>query len=175
MPYELAHGQDLPPYGPISPWLTLVTSQFIHGGFLHIAGNMVFLWVFGDNVEDRLGHVGYLVFYLVAGVAAGLTQVYIDRSSLDPAIGASGAIAGVLGAYLVFYPRSRVKTLLLFYFYVRVLPVPAILLIGIWGCSRCSAGSPRWLRAAPSAEGSRTGRTLGGSRSASSRQCGCAC
>ena len=114
--------------GPSPIWLTLFSSIFMHGGWLHIAGNMLFLWVFGDNVEHRIGHVLYLVFYLVVGVIASLAQILTNTSSVIPTLGASGAISGVLGAYLVMFPTNRV-TVFLFRFLV---PVPAIVAIGIW-------------------------------------------
>jgi len=116
---------------PIPPWATVFTSMFMHAGFMHIAGNMLFLWVFGDNIEDRLGHTKYLLFYLGAGVAAALAQAWVNPGSTVPMVGASGAIAGVLGAYLVFYTRSRINTLIFFVFisYVRI---PALYLIGFW-------------------------------------------
>jgi len=124
---------------PIPTWATIFTSMFMHGGFLHIIGNMVFLWVFGDNVEDRLGHVRYLVFYLAAGVAAALAQVWVSQDSYTPMVGASGAIAGVLGAYLVLYPSSRVNTLIWFGI-VTVIPMPAVVLIGIWAVLQLFSG-----------------------------------
>jgi membrane associated rhomboid family serine protease len=116
---------------PIPTLLTMFTSMFLHGGWLHLAGNMLFLWVFGDNVEDRLGHVGYLLFYLATGVAAVWTQVYVSPDSEVPMIGASGAISGVLGAYLVLFPRSRIHTLIMmgFIFHTRL---PAVVLLGGW-------------------------------------------
>jgi membrane associated rhomboid family serine protease len=114
--------------GPNPIYLTLLTSMFMHGGWLHIAGNMLFLWVFGDNVEHRVGPVIYLVFYLVAGVIASLAQVFVEPNSVIPSLGASGAISGVLGAYLVLFPRNRV-TVFLFRF---IVPVPAIVAIGMW-------------------------------------------
>jgi membrane associated rhomboid family serine protease len=112
--------------------LPLLTSMFLHGGWLHILGNMWFLWIFGDNVEDRLGHFAYLGFYLVCGLAAGLTHIVFNWGSEVPSIGASGAISGVMGAYLVLFPRSRVLTLvplLVIWFTVRL---PAIIMIGYW-------------------------------------------
>jgi membrane associated rhomboid family serine protease len=124
---------------PIPTWATIFTSMFMHGGFLHIIGNMVFLWVFGDNIEDRLGHVRYLVFYLAAGVVAALAQVWVSQDSYTPMIGASGAIAGVLGAYLVLYPSSRVNTLIWFGI-VTVIPMPAVVLIGIWAVLQLFSG-----------------------------------
>lgn len=131
-PYEITTGEDIYPNTPISPYLTLVTSQFIHFGLLHIAGNMLFLWVFGDNVEDALGHVPFLLFYLFIGAIAGLAQVLIDPLSLVPAIGASGAIAGVLAGYLLLYPHAPVRTLLFVIPFVTVTWISAVFLIGFW-------------------------------------------
>ncbi len=116
---------------PIPTWGTVFTSMFVHGGFVHLIGNMMFLWVFGDNIEARLGHVKYLLFYLGAGVAATLAQVATDTDSEIPLVGASGAISGVLGAYLLLYPYNRVTTLVIFYFFT-VIQVPAVLLLGFW-------------------------------------------
>ena len=116
---------------PVPTVLTIFTSMFIHGGFMHLAGNMMFLWVFGDNIEDRLGHVKYLVFYLVAGVAATLSQWVISTDSQVPLIGASGAISGVLGAYLMIYPNNRVKALIIFYL-ITVVEMRAVWLLGGW-------------------------------------------
>ena len=117
---------------PIPTWATVFTSMFMHGGFMHIAGNMLFLWVFGDNIEDKLGHVKYLAFYILAGTAAALAQVLVNPDSQVPMVGASGAIAGVLGAYLVFYTRSRIHTLVFLGFFVTHARVPAIFMIGFW-------------------------------------------
>jgi membrane associated rhomboid family serine protease len=112
-------------------WLTVVTAMFIHGGIMHFAGNMLYLWVFGDNIEDRLGHVKYLAFYLTCGVVATLTQVAINTDSHSPTIGASGAIAGVLGAYLLLFPYNRINTLVVMYF-ITILRIPAMFLLGFW-------------------------------------------
>ncbi len=109
--------------------LTLVTSTFIHAGWLHILGNMLFLWIFGDNVEDAMGHLGYAVFYLLVGIAAGATQVAFNVNDTLPAVGASGAIAGVMGAYLVLFPRATIIVLM---FCIIPLAVPAVVLIGLW-------------------------------------------
>ena len=114
--------------GPSPIWLTLLTSMFMHGGLLHIGGNLLFLWVFGDNVEHRIGHIPYLAFYLVAGVIASLAQVLVDPDSFIPTLGASGAISGVLGAYLVMFPTNRITVL----FFLRAISVPAIVAIGLW-------------------------------------------
>ena len=132
-PYEVLHtsfGQaDIE--SPVHTMFTIFSSMFIHGGFMHLAGNMMFLWVFGDNIEDRLGHVKYLVFYLVAGVAATLSQWMIDSGSQVPLIGASGAISGVLGAYLMIYPNNKVKALIIFYL-ITVVEMRAMWLLGAW-------------------------------------------
>ena len=112
-------------------WVTVFSSMFIHGGFMHFAGNMVYLWVFGANIEDGLGHIKYLVFYLACGVAAAFAQVYVDSDSLVPMIGASGAVAGVLGAYIVMYPYNRITTIV-FFALVFVIRVPALFLLGFW-------------------------------------------
>jgi membrane associated rhomboid family serine protease len=113
-------------------WVTLFSSMFMHGGFLHIAGNMLFLWVFGNNIEDRLGRVKFLLFYLAAGLIAVYTQAVIDPSSTAPTIGASGAIAGVLGAYAWLFPRARVLTLIFIIFFVTVVEIPALILLALW-------------------------------------------
>lgn len=114
-----------------SVWLSILTSMFLHGGFLHIAGNMLFLFVFGNNIEDRLGRFRFTIFYLLCGLAATLGQSYVGANSATPLIGASGAIAGVLGAYLVLFPRARVKTLIIFFF-ITVMDLPAVLVLGLW-------------------------------------------
>lgn len=116
---------------PGSNWITLFTSMFIHGNWMHFLGNMLFLWVFGDNVEDRFGHLRYLLFYLASGIAASWLQIATDTTSTIPTIGASGAIAGVLGAYLLLYPRSRINTVV-FFFIISVVRIPAVFLLGFW-------------------------------------------
>ena len=116
---------------PVPTVVTIFTSMVIHGGFMHLAGNMAFLWVFGDNIEDLLGHVKYLVFYLLAGVAATLSQWAINSDSQAPLIGASGAISGVLGAYLMIYPNNKVKALIIFFF-ITVVEMRAVWLLGAW-------------------------------------------
>jgi membrane associated rhomboid family serine protease len=118
--------------GGLPPVLTLLTSMFLHGGFLHLAGNMLFLWIFGPNVEDRLGHVGYLAFYLFCGLLAGVAQVLAAPASKVPMVGASGAIAAVLGAYLLLFPRSRVLTLVFLVIIFRLIYLPAVLFLGVW-------------------------------------------
>jgi membrane associated rhomboid family serine protease len=112
-------------------WPTLITSMFLHGSWSHVIGNMWYLWIFGDNVEDRVGHGRFIVFYLLCGIAAGLGQVAMDPNSMLPTIGASGAIAGVMGAYFVLYPQSRVLTLIPF-IWLQVVELPAVVLLGFW-------------------------------------------
>jgi len=126
IPANFTNGLDL---GDISD---IFTSMFMHAGLAHIAGNMLYLWIFGDNVEDRLGHVGYLLFYLVGGVVASLAHLLTNPGSQIPTVGASGAIAAVLGAYLVYYPRSRILTFIPLGFFMRLTMVPAILVLGLW-------------------------------------------
>ena len=116
----------------VAPWMTIFTSMFLHGGWAHILGNMLYLWLFGRGVETPLGLVRFLVLYFVSGVAAAMTQALVDPDSTVPMIGASGAIAGVLGAYLVLHPRGNVVTLIWIIIFVRFVTVPAVLLLGLW-------------------------------------------
>jgi membrane associated rhomboid family serine protease len=112
--------------------LPLFTTMFIHGGWLHLGGNMLYLWIFGDNVEDELGHGRYLIFYLVCGMVASTLNILVDPHSTLPIIGASGAIAGVLGAYLLMFPRARVLTLIPFFFFLPLAELPALIVLGFW-------------------------------------------
>ena len=116
-------------FGALYP---LVTSMFLHGGWMHLIGNMLYLYIFGDNVEDRLGHFGYFVFYFLAGVGATLTEVYFQRLSSVPIIGASGAIAGVLGAYFLLYPKAKILTLIPLFVFFPVVEIPAFFFLGFW-------------------------------------------
>jgi membrane associated rhomboid family serine protease len=129
-------GEDFALYFGLVPaafsWVSVFTSMFLHGGFLHVAGNMLYLWIFGDNVEDRMGHGRFLVFYLLCGIAAALVQTIVNPDSVVPMVGASGAIAGVMGAYFVLYPHSRILTLVPIFFFVQLIEVPAIFFLGIW-------------------------------------------
>jgi len=113
-------------------WITILTAMFMHGGWLHITGNMVFLWAFGPEIEDAMGPVRYLAFYLLSGIAASLAQIAVMPHSTVPNLGASGAIAGVMGAFLITYPRDQIRTLLLFFWWIRITFIPAALLIGFW-------------------------------------------
>jgi membrane associated rhomboid family serine protease len=112
--------------------LTVFTSMFLHGGWLHLGGNMLYLWVFGDNVEDKLGHGRFLVFYLLCGVAATSLHIFIDPTSTVPTIGASGAISGVLGAYILMFPRARVLTLIPIFIFIQLAELPAFIILGFW-------------------------------------------
>lgn len=118
---------DLP-----SPVLTIFTSMFLHGGFFHILGNMLYLWIFGNNVEDALGHGRFVAFYLLSGAAAALAQTAMGPGSSIPMIGASGAVSGVLGAYLLLHPYANVFTLVIFGFFIRVVRIPALIVLGMW-------------------------------------------
>ena len=114
------------------PALTIVSSMFLHGGWMHLIGNMWYLWIFGDNVEDRLGRVRYLAFYLAGGIAAALAHYAIAPASRVPTVGASGAIAAVLGAYAITFPRARVMTLVPFFPFVQIVALPALVVLGLW-------------------------------------------
>ncbi len=141
IPGELLSGRDLPPTVPIPIWLTLLTSMFLHSGILHLLGNMLYLWIFGDNVEDAMGPVRFLVFYLLCGIVAAFAQIAIGSGSSIPMVGASGAIAGVLAAYFMLFPQSRVLTLIPLFFFVRLVAVPAVFLLGFWFLLQVIAGA----------------------------------
>lgn len=126
--------------GGVQPY-TLVTSIFLHGGLMHLAGNMLFLWIFGDNLEEELGHRGFALFYLVCGVGASLAQVLADPASLVPTVGASGAIAGVMGGYLLLFPKAKVDVLFIFVIFFKIFPIPAWIMLGIWFGLQLVSGS----------------------------------
>jgi membrane associated rhomboid family serine protease len=132
IPYEWSHFRDLHPKNLVPVPLTMFTAMFMHGGWLHLAGNMLYLWIFGDNIEDRLGHIKYFFFYFLCGVSATLVHFFTQINSRIPAVGASGAIAGVLGAYIFLFPKARIKTLLILFVFIQIVPIPAILLLGYW-------------------------------------------
>lgn len=133
MPCEITHGKDLPPLAPFAIWWTLLTAMFMHAGWAHILGNMWYLWIFGDNIEGAFGRVNFVGFYLLSGLAAAFAQILTSPNSVIPMVGASGAISGVLGAYLVLFPYGRILTLVpLFPFSVRLIELPAIFLLGFW-------------------------------------------
>jgi membrane associated rhomboid family serine protease len=143
IPYEVAHDDQCVPQGttqvacgsfPDQPpvYVTLFTAMFMHGGLLHLGGNMLFLWIFGNNVEDSMGPVKFIVFYLLAGIAATALQTVIDTNSAVPNIGASGAVAGVLGGYILLFPRARVITLIFIIFFFTIIELPALVILGFW-------------------------------------------
>jgi membrane associated rhomboid family serine protease len=133
IPAVLTGDAELPRALRIAPaWITLVTSMFLHGGWMHLLGNMLYLWIFGNNVEDSMGHLRFIAFYLLCGIAAALAQTLANPGSEIPMVGASGAIAGVLGAYLLLHPRANVGVLLVILIYIRVISVPAIFVLGLW-------------------------------------------
>jgi membrane associated rhomboid family serine protease len=119
-------------HGSVATYVPILSSMFLHGGWLHLGGNMLFLWIFGDNVEDKLGHGRYFVFYVMCGIAASLVHIVIDPSSGIPTVGASGAISGVLGAYLLMFPKARVVTLIPIFIFVHVAELPAFIVLGFW-------------------------------------------
>jgi len=134
IPYEITHFTSLSiPHVPrLSPPLTLLTAMFLHGGFFHLFGNMLYLWIFGNNIEDYLGSFRFVLFYLLSGLGASLTHILFNPNSQVPMIGASGAIAGILGAYLILYPRANVLTLVFLFFFIRIVPIPAAIVLGFW-------------------------------------------
>ena len=141
--FDVVSGDDLLVASPnrLLIVFSILTALFIHGGWLHIAGNMIFLWVFGDNVEDRLGHLTYLLFYLAAGVVAALVQGAVEPTSVIPIVGASGSVAGVLGAYLLFYPKATVYVVIPFFLLIFIpIPLPAVVMIGFWFLQNLLAG-----------------------------------
>lgn len=132
VPYELVHKVEVSSGEPVSPVANVFSSMFMHGGFLHLGGNMLYLWIFGDNVEDQLGHFRFILFYLLSGVAAAFSFTYLFPDSRVPLVGASGAIAGVLGAYVLRFPRARVYTLIFLGFFIQVVRIPALIVLGLW-------------------------------------------
>ena len=145
IPYEITHpGEQCPQPGAgpdactdkdqglAATWITLFTSMFMHGGLLHLAGNMLFLWIFGNNIEDAMGRLKFVGFYLLGGLVAAFGQTIIDTSSTIPSIGASGAVAAVLGGYALLYPRARVVTLVIIIIFITIIELPALLVLGMW-------------------------------------------
>jgi membrane associated rhomboid family serine protease len=136
-PSQLGHAAtSQPPF-----WVTAFSSMFMHGGILHLAGNMLFLWIFGNNVEDAMGRVRYVAFYLIGGLAAVGGQILVDPNSLAPTIGASGAIAAVLGGYILLYPRARVITVIFIVFFFTIIELPALLILGLWFAEQIAFGA----------------------------------
>ena len=133
IPGNLTGASDaLAPRGGFPATLTIFTSMFLHGGWMHLGGNMLFLWIFGNNIEDVLGHGRFILFYLAAGVAAAFAQVFVDPASEIPMVGASGAISGILGAYIILFPRAKILTLIFLGFFITWLRIRAVWFLGIW-------------------------------------------
>jgi len=136
IPAELMQGRDLMApqlsYLSTSPYLNIFTSMFMHGGILHLGGNMLYLWIFGNNIEDVLGHVKFVLFYLLSGIAAVLAFSLINPNSNVPMVGASGAVSGILGAYVIRFPQARVLTLIWFFYFIKIVRLPALYLLGFW-------------------------------------------
>lgn len=132
VPFEITHFVDIPPLVSFPTFLTIFSSMFIHGGILHFGGNMLYLWIFGDNVEDAMGSFQFLIFYVLCGIIASLAHIAVDPNSVTPMIGASGAISGVLGAYLLLYPRAKVLTLIMVFYFIRIVKLPALILLSFW-------------------------------------------
>ena len=132
LPFEITHHIDILPTGPSPIYLTIFSSMFMHGSVVHLLGNMLFLWIFGNNVEDYLGRKKFLFFYLICGISAAFTQILFNSDSTVPMVGASGAIAGVLGAYMVLYPRAKITTVIIIIFFIRLIKLPAIVVLGFW-------------------------------------------
>ena len=137
-------GACAPGASVLPPALTVLTSMFLHGGLLHVGGNMLYLWIFGDNVEDTLGHSRFVVFYLACGAVAAAAQTALSAGSSVPMIGASGAVSGVLGAYLLLFPRANVLTVIIFGFFVRLVRIPAVVMLGLWFLVQFLGGIVMW-------------------------------
>jgi membrane associated rhomboid family serine protease len=140
VPFEITHGEDIGPPGPQPIYLTLLTSMFMHANWMHLGGNMLFLWVFGDNLEDRMGPARFILFYLLCGLAASAAQIVLNPDGRIPGIGASGAIAGVMGGYLLLYPHARIRTIGRF----GIIFVPAWMMLGFWILTQILAGAAQW-------------------------------
>lgn len=152
IPYEITTGKLIGP-APLGIWATIFTSMFLHANLLHIGGNMLYLWIFGNNIEDVLGHFRFLAFYFVSGIGAAALQIWSDPLSKIPMIGASGAIAGVLAAYLYLFPRARVTVLIFLFIFVQYVVLPAYIVLGFWIILQAL----NWLMSAGSTAGSNGG------------------
>jgi membrane associated rhomboid family serine protease len=148
--HEIGLLTGTPVFSPAAALMPIFTSMFLHASLFHVLGNMWMLWIFGDNIEDHLGHFAYLVFYLLCGLAAGLTHILFNANSRVPTVGASGAIAGVMGAYFILYPRARV---LIWFPPIFIFPVPAWLMLGYWGVSQFLSGAATALAETAQASG----------------------
>jgi len=142
IPYEIIHFEELTPELASPIFFTPFSSMFMHGGLFHLGGNMLYLWIFGDNVEDKLGHFRFFIFYILSGLAATFTHILTSPNSQIPMLGASGAVAGVLGAYFLRFPGSRISTLIFFGFFARLVRVPALFVLGFWFILQLLYGLP---------------------------------
>ncbi|HBA27068.1 MAG TPA: rhomboid family intramembrane serine protease, partial [Nitrospinae bacterium] len=131
-PYEITHSVDIGPPVQMPVFFTVYSSMFMHGSFMHIIGNMLYLWIFGNNIEDSMGHIRFIFFYLICGTVASLTHIFLAPNSKIPMVGASGAVSGILGAYLLLFPHARILTLVTFGFFVRMIKIPAMVVLGFW-------------------------------------------
>jgi membrane associated rhomboid family serine protease len=141
VPVKVTHYYQASDLTFLDTFFPFLSSTFLHGGFIHLIGNMWFLWIFGDNIEDKLGHVKYLLFYILCGVIASSIHVYFNSQSEIPCIGASGAIAAVLGAYMVTFPRARVITVVPIFFFLQIIELPAVVVLGFWICIQFFSGA----------------------------------
>ena len=132
VPAELTDSFGGRAVNPVGEWFTLISSQFLHGGFAHLGGNMLYLWIFGNNIEDKLGHSRFVVFYLTCGALAGLAQWIFAPQSVVPTLGASGAIAGVMGAYIIRFPKAQILTLVPLFLFITTIRIPAVFFLGLW-------------------------------------------
>jgi membrane associated rhomboid family serine protease len=142
IPYLIAGKGPSPEWIGFPPKLTLFTSMFLHGGWMHLIGNMLYLWIFGNNIEDKLGHVAFIIFYILSGILAALAHIISNPGSQVPTVGASGAIAGVLGAYMIRFPTAKVLVLFWFGFFIRMIYVPAVIVLGFWFILQLAVGLP---------------------------------
>ena len=142
IPYEITHQSELTPEAAFPVNMTLLTAMFLHGGWFHIIGNMLYLWIFGNNIEDKLGHFKFIIFYLLSGIIASLVYILTNPNSTIPMVGASGAIAGVLGAYLLKFPKARVLTLIFIGWFIRIVKIPAFYVLGFWFIIQLINGLP---------------------------------
>ncbi|MBW1763781.1 MAG: rhomboid family intramembrane serine protease [Deltaproteobacteria bacterium] len=140
IPFEVSHFVDISPENLVPIPFTIFTAMFIHGGWLHLLSNMLYLWIFGDNVEDRLGHGKYLFFYVMCGMMASVVHGFMDINSKVPSVGASGAIAGVLAAYLYLFPGARIKTLFVVFVFAKIIKLPALIVLGLWILAQVLSG-----------------------------------
>lgn len=140
IPWEFTHLQSMEIPSRVTPALSLLVSMFQHGGFIHILSNMLYLWIFGHNVEYALGHIRFMGLYVISGIVGMIAHVFTNPFSMVPAVGASGAIAGVLGAYVLLFPRARIRTILFLIFFIQIVELPAVIVVGMWAVLQAFEG-----------------------------------